>query len=211
MASKYWTTLILLSLTISYTSAAIQTVNGKIKITIGTMSGCSDALNYITQFLPIYEDYKQFLEVEFVPWGRTRFENGTKVCHFGPNDCWANRLHRCVLNMLTGNQDAQVSYMGCEFTRPRQAFDLGTYNCARAAGLNLIDVDYCMSTTGDALERPAQEASAVPMEIINFVPFIVINDVVDREIHNQAYTRLRSLICFALADDPSTGITHCQI
>ncbi|XP_072932372.1 GILT-like protein 1 [Epargyreus clarus] len=211
MANKYLTTFILV-LTISFTKAAIQTVNGKIKITIGTTSACSDALNFMTQHLvPVYAEYKQFLEVEFVPWGRTRFENGNMVCQFGPNDCWANRLHRCVLNMLRGNQDAQVNYMACEFTRPRQAFELGTYNCALATGLNLIDVDFCMSTTGDALERPAQEAAAEPMAIINFVPYILINNVIDREIHNQARTRLRSLICFALADDPTTGVTNCQV
>ncbi|XP_041980220.1 uncharacterized protein LOC121733886 [Aricia agestis] len=201
----------LLVVCVSFASAQLQTVNGRIKITIGTTSGCGDTVRFIGGLPPVYEKYKQYLDIEFVPWGRTqRTENGL-VCQFSDADCWANRLQRCSLDMLKGNQDAQVSYMACEFAPPYPSFLQQSFQCASAAGLSLIDIDYCMSTTGDALEGPAEEISREPMSILNFVPFIMFNDVIDEAQHTQALQRLESLICFALADDPTTGITHCQI
>lgn len=103
-----------------------------------------------------------------------------------------------------------MHYMNCEFTT-RAAFLNRSLLCAQAVGLSLIDVDYCLSTTGDALEGPASQISEQPIVIINFVPFIVFNDDINVLQHNQAIQRLESLICFTLAEDPSTGVTHCKI
>ncbi|CAK1585574.1 unnamed protein product [Parnassius mnemosyne] len=197
---------------VSETASTVQTINGKIKITVGTASGCRDTANFINhQLKPAYDQYSQFLELEFVPWGRTRRnQNGTVTCQFGPNDCWANRLHRCALHLLKGNQHAQLNYMLCEFSS-YPAYLQTSYLCAQAVGLNLIDVDYCIVSSSDSLEIIAEEASIAPMEAINFVPFITFNDVIDVNVHNQARRRLNSVLCFALADDPSTGITKCKI
>ncbi|XP_004921766.3 GILT-like protein 1 [Bombyx mori] len=191
---------------------ALQTVNGKIKISVGTTAGCSDTVNFISQQLKeAYDLYKEYLEIEYVPWGRTRFDNGQFTCQFGVNDCWANRLHRCALNMLRGNQDAQVRYMQCEYAPPFPSFIQGSYVCAREAGLDLVNLDHCVANVGDELDTRAQAAAAQPMAVINFVPSIVLNDEIDRNRHNEAFRRLPSLICFALLDDPNNDITSCQI
>lgn len=192
---------------------ALETVNGKIKITIGTTSGCTATMNFIsTQLTEAYDAYKQFLEVEFFPWGRTqRLENGILFCQFGPNDCWANRVHRCALDQLKGNQDAQVNYMICEFSNPYPAFSQGTYTCAQSIGLSLVNLDYCVATSGGPLDEESELAAKDPMEIINLVPTIHFNDIIDVDLRTEARSRLKSMICFALAEDPSTGITNCQI
>lgn len=192
---------------------ALQTVNGVIKITIGTTAGCGDTVNFIGQQLAeAYRLYRDFLQVEFVPWGKTtRNADNSLTCQFGRNDCWANRLHRCVLDMLKDNQDAQVHYMTCEFTNPRPAFLQGSYLCAQSVGLNLVDVDYCQAFTGGPLDASAEMAAREPMAAINFVPSIHFNDVIDVSLHNQARRRLSSMICFALAEDPTTGITNCEV
>lgn len=192
---------------------ALQTQNGTIKITIGTTSGCLDTVSFIGQQLAeAYQEYRDFLQVEFVPWGRTvRAADNSLTCQFGPNDCWANRLHRCVLDFLKGNQDAQVHYMTCEFTNPRPAYLQGSYLCAQGVGLNLVDVDYCVAFAGGPLDVAAEQASREPMATINFVPSIHFNDVIDVSLHIQARQRLRSMICFALAEDPTSGVTNCQI
>ncbi|CAH2047416.1 unnamed protein product, partial [Iphiclides podalirius] len=193
------------------TAARVQTVNGKIKITVGTTAGCGDTVRFIDQQLsPAYELYKEFLDIEFVPWGRTRRESsGDLTCQFGPNDCWANQLHRCALHLLEGDQDAQVDYMSCEFSPPYPSFLQNSYQCAIAASLSLDEVNNCISSVSRDLEDVAEAVSDIPMQIINFVPFITFNDVIDIDTHNLARTQLASLLCSALADDPTTGVTNC--
>lgn len=211
MTRVYSTAIILTLFLICTVNSQVQLINGTIKVTVGTTAGCGDTVVLIPQLGQVYEKYRQFLELEFVPWGRTRRdENGNLVCQFLENDCFGNRLHRCALDLLKGNQDAQMNYMNCEFTT-RAAFLNRSLLCAQAVGLSLIEMDYCLSTTGDALEGPASQISEQPMAIIHFVPFIVFNDNIDILQHNQARERLESVICFALAADPSTGVTHCKI
>ncbi|XP_068617433.1 GILT-like protein 1 [Battus philenor] len=194
---------------ISLAVADLQTVNGRIKITVGTTSGCGDTVSFINQQLvPAYELYGDFLELEIVPWGRTRRDgNGSLICQFGARDCWANRLHRCALHLLESNQDAQLQYMVCEFSSPFPSFLLNSYQCAESIGLSLNDIDTCFSTSSDVLEDIAEEKSLVPMQEINFVPFITFNDVIDVSLHNKARIELSNVICNALANDSATGIS----
>lgn len=214
MAKVGYLAFMFLYLFVSSAESSLQTVNGTIHMTLGVSAGCSDAARFIqTQLGQVYELYKEFLEIEFVPWGRARRDaNGTVNCMFGENDCWANRLQRCVLSLLTGNADAQVQYMTCEFSPPFPSFRQRSFQCALSVGLNVVEVDYCFSTTiGDALEVPAEQVSIPAVQAINFIPFIIFNNNTDVTQHAQAYQRLQSTICFALADDPTTGITHCKI
>ncbi|KAI5639852.1 gamma interferon inducible lysosomal thiol reductase (GILT) domain-containing protein [Phthorimaea operculella] len=191
---------------------ALELVNGKIKIQVVTTAGCSTTVRFVNdQLVPAYWQYKDFLEVEFVPWGRTRYdENGTMVCQFGDNDCWANRVHRCALNLLD-DQDFRMHYMNCEFSSPHPAFLQHRYTCAETLGISLVALDHCVTSTGRPLDDLAQEKAQLPMQIIDMVPAITFNDVIDVDAHAQARQRLSSMICFALADDPTTGVTGCQI
>ncbi|CAG9134878.1 hypothetical protein JYU34_017620 [Plutella xylostella] len=200
---------LVLLLAASISGQSIDTKDGKIKITTVTTAGCGDTVHFITQRLnPVFNEYKDYLELEFIPWGRTRRNSdGSLTCQFGTRDCWANRVHRCTLNLLKGDQAAQMSYMNCEFSDPRPAYLLGSYTCAGSAGVSLVDLDRCVSTSeGDDLEYEAQEAAAAPMQAINFVPAIVFNDEINYDNHFHARGFLRSMICFALERDPAIGI-----
>ncbi|KAG6454291.1 hypothetical protein O3G_MSEX008625 [Manduca sexta] len=200
-------------LALNSASGQLSTVNGRIKITVGTTAGCGDTVRFINdQLVPAYNQYGNFLDLEFVPWGRTtRNPDGSFTCQFGVNDCWANRLHRCALNMLRGNQTAQMNYMDCEFTLPLPGFTQGTYACAQASGLRLIEVDNCVAYGSAELDRAAEEAAKLPIQAINFVPAISFNNQNSIDLNNQARSRLSSMICFALANDPTTGVFSCTI
>ncbi|XP_059057446.1 GILT-like protein 1 [Achroia grisella] len=197
----------------------LEAVNGRIKITTLTTAGCIPTRNFITnQLTPTYAVYGEYLDIEYVPWGRTtRHPNGTyDNCQFSPNNCWANRLHRCVLNFLKDNQDAQVKYMGCEFGIPQPAFEESSYICAQNEGLNLVEVDYCVRHPFlDDLDDIAEEASRAPMdpvEGINSLPVIVFNDTIDMRLHTQARDRLQNMVCLALgnSNDTAISISSCQ-
>ncbi|XP_050348879.1 uncharacterized protein LOC126772523 [Nymphalis io] len=213
MAKVMYITFIFLCLYASSADSTLQTINGTIHVRIGTTAGCSDAARFIQNQVPqTYELYKKYLEIEFVPWGRTRRDaEGNLICQFGVNDCWANRVQRCVLSLLAGNTEVQIKYMLCEFSPPFPALRQRSLLCAQSVGLSVIEIDYCLSTTGDALDGPAELASAAAVEAIRFIPFIVFNNNINADQHAQAYRRLQSTICFALADDPTTEITHCKI
>lgn len=191
----------------------LQTVNGRIKISVQTTAGCGDTVTFIQNALaPTYAIYKDFLDIEFVPWGRAeRLEDGTLVCQFREPDCWANRLHRCALNLLQGNQDAQMHYMTCEFTSPFPSFVQGSYLCAHAVGLSLVEVDYCVANPGDELDDADEIKGNEYTAALDFIPSIVFNDDINPENHNIALERLQSMVCQALAADPSTGIPDCEI
>lgn len=200
-------------LTCSWASG-LQTVNGRIKITTVTTSACLDTVNFIRdELVPAYLTYMNYLDIEFIPWGRTvNHGNGTFTCQFGDNDCFANRLHRCVLDLLKGYDYMQVLYMACELSPPYPGFAQGSYACVREMGVDIAKANYCVNNPDrDTLDEAAEAAAAGPMATINFVPAIVFNNVIDVNDHNQARRRLSSMICFALAEDPTTGIFSCQI
>ncbi|CAH0683025.1 unnamed protein product [Spodoptera exigua] len=212
MAAKYiilFSACFVLALT---EDSGLQTVNGRIKITVGTTAGCSDTVSFINnQLIPTVEAYGDFLDIEFVPWGKTSWVDNEISCQFGVPDCWANRLHRCVLDKLKNNQAAQLHYMACEFSSPRPSYLRGTYLCVQAVGLNLLDVDYCVANPKDNLDREAAAAALEPIAATNFIPYVIFNDKFNMELHQNGYRRLASLVCFALAEDPSTGVTNCSI
>ncbi|XP_022119431.2 GILT-like protein 1 [Pieris rapae] len=193
-------------------TSRVQTVDGRLKVQIGGTAGCPHVARYIRESVtPVFAKYGRFLDIEFVPWGKTRRVEGRLECQFGATDCWANRLHRCALDFLKSNQTAAMSYLNCEFTEPRPGFT-GSYHCAVRAGLRLVDVDNCMATSkGDALELPAEAAAAEPIATFNSIPYTVINGLIDRAVTQQSSRRLESVICFALADDPTTGVVACKI
>lgn len=210
MAAKYLLHIACISLSI-LTINAVQTVNGKIKITIGTTAGCVDTVNFIhNQLKPTYAKYKEYLELDFLPWGRTRRnDDGTWWCQFSPHNCWANRLHRCALSQLP-DQDAQLSYMTCEFTAPSASWNEGSYRCAHEAGLSLVDIDHCVANPGDQIDVEAERRGTEIIDITDFVPSTVFNDNIDKQLNDDAFSGLETIICFALADDPTTNVDSCQ-
>lgn len=194
--------------------STIKATNGTLKISVVTTAGCTDTVYFIKeQLLPTYAEFGRFLEVEFHPWGRTvKNSDESLTCQFGPQDCWANRVHRCALNLLSENQDAQVAYMGCEFHDflSRPAFLDGTLYCGFIAGLNRVSLNICVTTPlGEPLDYVAKQASKIPMEVINFVPAIVFNDNPDVDLWREAFLNLRDTVCKLLTEDPSTGINEC--
>lgn len=199
------------ALAVSHVSS-LRTQNGRINILMGTSAGCTNVVPFIRNHLvPTFNEFRQFLNVNFVPWGRTqRAANGALTCQFGVNDCWANRLHRCVLNHLRNNVAARVRYMQCEFTSPFPAFRSRSFTCATQAGMAQSTASTCVNNPQrDTLDQQAQQAAAAPMRTINWVPFVVFNNNINVNAHNEAHRRLRAMVCQALLNDPQVPIRRC--
>lgn len=197
---------LLFTIAAATSAQGISTADGKIKMTIVTTAGCGDTVNFITkQLSPVYDKFSEHLILEFVPWGRTRRNrNGGLVCQFGTKDCFANRVHRCTLDMLKNNQYNQVKYMVCEFSL-RSAYKNADLTCAKNAGVNLSELESCVKTPkGDILDAEDEAKAAEPMRVVNFVPAIAFNGVSDYSVQRAARTDLKTLVCGALQADPST-------
>lgn len=213
MNSLYFA-LVVFSLAI-YCNGELSLIDGKVKIKVHTDANCGDTIRFFTQQVPdAYEKYKDNLEFDFVAWGRTQIEaGGSYRCLHGIRGCWANRVHRCSLNLLGNNHDAKTRYMICEFNSNSQtnAFQ-GSYYCAANLNVDLIELDTCViSSTYDYLDSHAQAETTEVLQTVNFIPAVVFNDEPDFALHNQALNRLSSMICFALASESGTGETNCQI
>ncbi|XP_032516865.2 uncharacterized protein LOC116769783 [Danaus plexippus] len=192
--------------------SSLQTVDGKIHIHVGLTSGCRDARGFMSQIRQTYDLYKDHIEIQFVPWARTiRDGNGNLICQFGEQDCFANRVFRCSLILLKEKPDAQVDYMACEMSSPFPAFSDQSLRCVKNVGLDLDEVNNCLAVNGDKLEVEAEKLAAKPMAAINFVPYIVFNNVIDRDMSFRAFFNLENLVCSALRDDPSTGVKNCKL
>lgn len=214
MANYFALISILFAISITYANTSdVETVNGRIKISVGITAGNTAIGDFLrNHLLPTFEQHRSFVDLEFVPWGKTvRDANGIQTCEYGPHDCWANRFHRCVLNHLTSSA-ARLYYLICEFTAPFPAFAQGSYRCATEAGMRLVDADFCVNNPNrDTLDDVAEAAAAEPVSVIGTVPYVLFNNNISISDSYQAQRRLFSVVCFALADDPNTGFRSCQI
>lgn len=170
-------------------------VNGpqKLKISFYISSLCKDSKRFLTEkFYPVYQELKDYLDVEFIPWGKAkRDEEGIK-CQFGEADCKANKIQSCALHLMGNDQERQVEYLACEFVNMFST--QGSYQCAEGTGLSTPLVQECAELgLGDALQRVAEQKTATITMI--FVPTIVYSDHYDQRIQDMAFTDFRKTTC----------------
>lgn len=173
----------------------IVIVNGpqKLKISFYISSLCKDSKRFLTEkFYPVYQELKDYLDVEFIPWGKARRDAGGITCQFGEADCKANKIQSCALHLMGNDQDRQVEYLACEFVNMFST--QGSYQCAEGAGLSAREVQECAELgLGDALQRAAeQKTTTIPM---NFVPTIVYGNHFDQQIQDMAFADFRKTTC----------------
>lgn len=187
--------------------------NGTVKITVFTDADNQNVHNFFQhQLVPTYRAFEEFIEIEFVPWGNTNRVGGDLDCVGGALACFVNRIHRCGL-FLSRDQTTKMQFMACEFNRTSQNIGFqGSYACARSVGINLINLDNCVfSLTLDDIDFNAERATQAFLQRINYIPGIMFDDNVDENLHRNGLERLYSMICFALAATPDSGVDACKI
>ncbi|XP_013191317.1 gamma-interferon-inducible lysosomal thiol reductase [Amyelois transitella] len=84
----------------------------KVKVRVYYEALCPDSKHFFVRHLrPVTEKLSEFLEIALVPYGKatTREEKGHYIfqCQHGEEECYANKIHACVIeavNMTTGVQ-----------------------------------------------------------------------------------------------------------
>lgn len=171
----------------------------KLKFSFYVTSQCRDTINFITRQLhPTYQELSEYLNVEFVPWGKSRRNNDTITCQFGPTDCVANKIHSCVLNLLGNDQAKMVDYMNCEMSTLSAVQQ--NYACATSVQVSEAQAKQCFeSQLGNDLQAEAERKTGTITMV--FVPTIVYNDVYSAQVQNAAFANFKNYACSLLTDE----------
>ncbi|XP_015037814.1 gamma-interferon-inducible lysosomal thiol reductase isoform X1 [Drosophila miranda] len=180
----------------------------QLHITLLYESLCPDSRNFMHQLGPVHEELQQYMDIQLVPFGKSRSEQGGAIfhCQHGPAECEGNRVQSCVISS-TANQSAQVKFVVCQmFALDSSRAD----QCASEAGL-LTDVDHCAdSETGTKLQLQAELVTKSYQP--SFIPTIVYNGVFNQQLQDHSLRDFRGTVCHLLRQQnllPS-GSPVCQ-
>lgn len=77
---------------------------------------CPDSRKILSDLGREYQTFKQYIQLEFVPFGRAKSLDGEGnefECHHGPKECVANKIHSCGVEHL-GSQGAKQQFVVCQ-------------------------------------------------------------------------------------------------
>ncbi|KAL4702976.1 hypothetical protein ACJJTC_008754 [Scirpophaga incertulas] len=87
--------------------------SNKIKIDIYYETLCPGSINFFEMELqPVVEKLSAYLDLKLIPYGfaKTLFFAGrySFLCQHGPLECFGNKIHSCVINVLRNNTKAAL-------------------------------------------------------------------------------------------------------
>lgn len=98
---------------------------------------CGDSIRFVqNQLYPLYPDFKDYVDITLVPFGRGSSvrallcfnrcpnftylqaidENGTLyyTCTYDVDNCSVTRIQLCAIDYLNGDLDATMDFVGCQ-------------------------------------------------------------------------------------------------
>ncbi|XP_054746931.1 GILT-like protein F37H8.5 [Anastrepha obliqua] len=167
----------------------------KLNVTILYESLCPDSVNFmIKQLAPAYEKLKGNLNVNLVPFGKSRSVNGGSqfYCQHGPPECSGNLLQSCVLNQES-TQDQRVRFAICQMrSRDKQSVE----ECTDLVGLS-SDISDCVDTNlGKQLQLLAEQVTN--QYSLKFVPTIIYDGVFNQLLQDASFFDFHSTVCVLL-------------
>ncbi|XP_039970139.1 GILT-like protein 1 [Bactrocera tryoni] len=167
----------------------------KLDVTILYESLCPDSIRFMgRQLAPAYGNLKQNLNVNLVPFGKSRSVNhGSEFyCQHGPAECAGNRLQSCVLNQPS-TQDQRVRFAICQMlANDKQNVE----ECTDLVGLS-SDVDGCVKTNvGTQLQLLAEQVTNQYSP--SFVPTIIYDGVFNQQLQDASQYDFRGTVCALL-------------
>ncbi|XP_014097357.2 GILT-like protein 1 [Bactrocera oleae] len=167
----------------------------KLDVTILYESLCPDSIRFMgRQLAPAYGNLKQNLNINLVPFGKSRSVNlgSDFYCQHGPAECAGNRLQSCVLNQQS-TQDQRVRFAICQMlAKDKQNVE----DCTDLVGLS-SDVDGCVKTTvGTQLQLLAEQVTNQYSPL--FVPTIIYDGVFNQQLQDASLYDFRGTVCTLL-------------
>ncbi|XP_037049798.1 GILT-like protein 1 [Bradysia coprophila] len=181
--------------------AAVTSINAqKLHVAVYYESLCGDSIRFITnQLNPAYDDLKDYIEILFVPFGKSWRNGGeTFICQHGPEECAGNMVQSCTLNALNGpmngNPDGSMAYVACQMA---PGAEQSGRVCAEKVGIDFGFVSQCVNGgLGQQLQYGAEKAThEIAYPYPRFVPTIVYNRRFDQKLQNRSLSDFVGVVC----------------
>ncbi|XP_030765633.1 gamma-interferon-inducible lysosomal thiol reductase-like [Sitophilus oryzae] len=159
---------------------------------------CPDSIDFLVhQLHPSYVNFGgDVVQVELIPYGFASEDNSTgeKVftCQHGPEECYGNKVHSCVINAATVNQT--VNFVFCAERSASPANSTILQGCAEQNDISWTDVEDCLSSglADDLLSANGNKTKVVDP---SFIPTITIDNVYSQDNQDGAIKHLKTLLC----------------
>lgn len=165
---------------------------------------CSDSVDFITkQLYPNYNDLKDHLTIEFIPYGKAMHSFNNKTlkyvfsCQHGPMECKGNKFQACALDQID-EQDRKVNFVHCvmKSKNPSNMYYIET--CATENNLDFTKVAACVaSKQSDKLLAANGDKTWSLEPNLYYVPTIILNNSlqINQPNQRQALYNLKALVC----------------
>ncbi|KAF7266912.1 GILT-like protein 1 [Rhynchophorus ferrugineus] len=177
---------------------------------------CSDSVDFITQQLyPHYEELKDHLTIDFIPYGKTMHGYNARIqkyifnCQHGVLECNANTYQACALAQAN-DQDSKVKFVNCVMSARNPAKISAIKKCVIDRGLDFDKVQTCTkSSEGEQLQVINGNKTWTLEPNIYEVPTVILNG--DNHINGNTQARaladFTALVCSNL-EEPKPEV--CQ-
>ncbi|CAG9830578.1 unnamed protein product [Diabrotica balteata] len=178
----------------------------QVKVSVYYEVLCPDSIDFISnQFHPTYKDLKDYIDVEFIPYGHASETNITGqwafTCQHGPAECFGNAFHSCVL-ALNSDKIKTENFVYCSMSSSDPASLQIIEQCLDKADLVWKTIKNCYFSNEYVKYLIQNGEKTRAAENTSFIPTIVLNDKFSQENQDDALSDFRKLICKTLNYEP---------
>lgn len=176
---------------------------------------CPDSAKFInTQLTPITKDLLQYVDLHLIPFGKSSYNTqGSDVifqCHHGPNECYGNKIHACVVENVQSDsyrkesrEELVLTYVDCLMSLSRKDAAFPIEKCANAVQYkNWENIQDCANSTigSKLLQRFGDQTHDFQAPLAS-VPTVVFKDQYTPELQKRAVDNFRMTLCEQLHKD----------
>lgn len=184
------------------TVLSINSASDLVNLTLYYETLCPDCRAFMTgQLWKAYQEVSSIMNLTVVPYGNAKetWRNETKLwefyCQHGPDECFGNTIHSCLLYYRPATDD-HLPFIHCMESNNQDSVQVAAEKCGQQLNVDLTDILSCaQSRLGNSL----QHEMALLTEALNpphkYVPWVTLNGVHTEQIEQQAESDLVGLIC----------------
>ncbi|RXG73040.1 Gamma-interferon-inducible-lysosomal thiol reductase [Armadillidium vulgare] len=171
-----------------------------VKVTVFYESLCPYSIEFfVDQLTPTYKELSEIMVVETNAYGhetevaRPSGDGYEFVCQHGSDECYGNKILACGQKYLTDHEvflDFNFCVMGASYP-PSSAV-----NCSELVKISPDVITGCAnSTEGENLLHEVGVYQGQQDPAVEYVPWVIINDIYSRITDTEARSNLKSLVC----------------